>query len=176
MINFLITLLLFLVDADHNTTAFYEIDAGAAPAISHVTFQTCGDVTVVDAGTFDPISYTKTSTPYELGHDPTTGLYGVKFEQGVPEFANAYYYITLEGEWAQADGYVALKGGNLVKGQRVQGFSLDDALCNPTYVQLQAAKATLNDSILNILCFGGLTIITSIILWFRFMTQRHKEF
>lgn len=93
------------------STWYYTVTSGAKPAISHVTFQLPTCMTVVGAGTWGPLRTNLVSgggMP-EIGTDPTTGIRGLKFDEGFDEGGVRNYYFTLDRNYADAPTLVATK-------------------------------------------------------------------
>ena len=101
---------------DTSSTWYYEVESGAQPAISHVTFAVDPCRTVVEAGTWDGKDFINGRTPNggspTVGADPTTGLAGVKFDQSFEPGEIRYYYFTVEGWHSSAKNAVATKAGD----------------------------------------------------------------
>lgn len=98
------------------STWFYQVISGSAPAISHVTFElnlACLDVT--DAGTWDGVNFANRTSgggSPVVGTDPTTGITGIKFDEAFNDGETRYYYFTVDGNYAIDDMVtVASKGG-----------------------------------------------------------------
>lgn len=49
---------------------------------------------------------------WSVGFDPTTGVYGLKYDDGQPLDTTYTYTFTLVGEWSAADGYFYIKAGS----------------------------------------------------------------
>ena len=59
---------------------------------------------MVAAGTWngtDLTSLTPNGGTPKVGTDPTTNVTGVKFDEGIPAGQTRYYYITVDGNYAQ---------------------------------------------------------------------------
>ncbi|MDY0341319.1 MAG: lamin tail domain-containing protein, partial [Coriobacteriia bacterium] len=86
-----------------NTTFRYRVCSNGDPAISHWVLglpESCATCTDVVA----------TSHAYECNRDPTTRLFGVKFEQGFNDGCRDYW-VTLRGYWPTGHTQVAVKAG-----------------------------------------------------------------
>lgn len=87
-----------------NTTFQYRVCSNGDPAISHwvlglpTTCAGCADVVAA-------------SRSYECGTDPTTHLFGVKFDQGFSTPQCRDYWITLRGYWPTSYTTAAVKAG-----------------------------------------------------------------
>ncbi|MEE4176536.1 MAG: hypothetical protein V2I46_03410, partial [Bacteroides sp.] len=85
-----------------NTTFTYTILGGGPPALSHWVIALCVPCSyVVDAG---PGITT-------CGTDPTTGVYGLKWDSGLDPGVTQTYYLTLSGEWPVGTVEAAVKAG-----------------------------------------------------------------
>lgn len=106
------------------STWFYTVTSnafGGGPAISHTTFALGGCLTVVAAGTWtgslpNPTlnqQYSGTNNNLVVvGTDPTTGVTGIKFDQGLSNGQTVYYYFTVTGAVGSGTNTVALKAGS----------------------------------------------------------------
>ncbi|MBC7170730.1 hypothetical protein H5T54_07400, partial [Candidatus Bipolaricaulota bacterium] len=87
-----------------NTTFSYRVCSNGSPAISHwvlglpTTCAGCADIVAA-------------SHSYVCGTDPTTHLFGVKFDQGFTTPQCRDYWITLRGYWPTGEITVAVKAG-----------------------------------------------------------------
>jgi hypothetical protein len=110
------------------STWYYEVISGGQPAISHLTFELNLDcVEVLEAGTWDGVDKTAL-TPGGgdpvIGTDPTTGVTGIKFDQGFIEGETRYYYFTVNGNYAEDNTVVvASKGGDSFDSATITGPS-----------------------------------------------------
>lgn len=110
--------------ATGQSTWFYEVKStGTGPAISHVTFgiNTCAKILGAGKwagptgfntrypgqGSPQPGSFPATPTT-----DPTTGITGLKFDEGFDEDETKYYYYTLDGNYKVEPTTMAVKPGN----------------------------------------------------------------
>lgn len=116
------------------STWFYTITSnsgGGGPAISHVTFALGGCLTLVDAGTWSgtvPSPVTLNSgagSPVLASPDPTTGVTGIKFDQGFSSGETRRYYFTVTGALGEGPNTIALKGGPGFVASSVNGPSCD---------------------------------------------------
>ncbi len=131
------------------STWYYCVESGGAPAISHVLFalSNCdvGD-DILDAGTWDGtdkdilMSGGGTPDPTPPGEptfDPTTGKTGLKFDLGFSRNEIRYYYFTLAGNFAAEDSVcVATKSGPdidtaLICGPSPDCIEIGGACCLP---------------------------------------------
>lgn len=100
------------------STWYYQVISGAQPAISHVSFELNLEcLSVDDAGTWDGSDFSSLNSgggsPSIVSPDPTTGVTGIKFDEGFEEGETRYYYFTVNGNYAPDDNVVvASKGGN----------------------------------------------------------------
>jgi hypothetical protein len=96
------------------STWYYRVLSGSQPSISHVTFELGECLQIVDAGTWDGIDPNNMNsgggTPVP-GSDPTTGITGLKFDQGFQDGEERFYYFTVDGNYAPESIIVASKGG-----------------------------------------------------------------
>jgi hypothetical protein len=105
------------------STWFYSVTSnsgGGGPAISHTTFALEGCLVVKAAGTWsgslpNPTlnqQYSGTNNNFvQVGTDPTTGVTGIKFDQGQSSGQTVYYYFTVTGALGSGTNTVALKDG-----------------------------------------------------------------
>ena len=98
------------------STWYYKVTSGTAPAISHVDFQLdLGCVSVVESGTWGPTKNDKVpgaGMPQVVDPDPTTGLSGLKFDQGFADGESRWYYFTIDTNVEASNNTVmASKGG-----------------------------------------------------------------
>jgi len=91
-----------------NTTFEYRVTSGGGQgvnAISHWVLgfpELCADCSyLVDAGPGTVV----------CGNDPTTGVYGIKFDDGFDENETRDFWITLEGYWPEGQVQAAIKAG-----------------------------------------------------------------
>ncbi len=96
------------------STWFYCVCSGTSPNISHTVFgEWCPDVNgsdVVDYGYWDANGL-NSGGPGSFGNDPTTGVYGLKFDEGIAGNNCINYYFTLNENYAVGDATVAIKAG-----------------------------------------------------------------
>ena len=98
------------------STWFYQVCSVGSPAVSHTVFSFgCWD-DVVDAGTWTG-SYTLNSCCWTKGYDPSTGTWGVKFEDGFENDCR-YYYFTVDDVYSQGQISYTIKAG----GQTCTGY------------------------------------------------------
>ena len=126
------------------TTWFYTVtsnSAGSGSAISHVTFALGSCLTFVSAGTWSGNLPTPTLTQGdgdpEFGTDPTTGVTGVKFDEGFSSGETKRYYFTVSNAVGIGPITVALKAGN--------GFvtgNIGGPTCNPVDPPLTVGLAS----------------------------------
>jgi uncharacterized repeat protein (TIGR01451 family) len=86
-----------------NTTTFtYSVTSGGPPALSHWVIELCAPCSyVVDAG----------PGTISCGTDPTTGIFGLKFDTGLNLGETRQFYITMSGEWPTGEIQAAVKAG-----------------------------------------------------------------
>ncbi|MFO7631888.1 MAG: SdrD B-like domain-containing protein, partial [Caldilinea sp.] len=104
------------------STWYYEIKSGDRPAISHVNLKLGNCVHILDAGTWDGDDTGRRTSgggqpepggfPAAPKTDPSTGITGLKFDQGFEDGETRYYYFTVNGNYPSADAIVATKGGD----------------------------------------------------------------
>ena len=114
--------------ATGQSTWFYEVKGGPLggpnnPDISHVTFAISTCATILDAGKWaGPTGFdtrysgagSPTPTPpypKSPATDPTTGITGLKFDEGLQKNQTAYYYFTLDGNYQTDKVNMAVKAG-----------------------------------------------------------------
>jgi len=95
------------------STWYYTVTSGAKPAISHINFALPDCLSVVGAGTWGPLrtNLTPGGGLPEVGTDPTTGVSGIKFDEGFEEGESRNYYFSVNGNYASSPILVASKGG-----------------------------------------------------------------
>lgn len=112
-----------------NSTWYYTVSSTSGHAISHVVFELGACCTVKDAGLWTDFT-TLTSWwgtgNIEVNQDPTTGVFGIKFDVGFDEGETRNYYFTVEGNHAVQEGgiTVAIKTGGGGSALLMQGVSL----------------------------------------------------
>ena len=117
------------------STAYYEIESGSSPAISHVTFElglACLDV--IEAGEWGPSQNdldAGAGSP-TVGTDPTTGIEGLKFDEGFSSGETRKYYFVVDGNYAADSIRVASKAGPGFDEEDLCGPSLSCSLPSPT--------------------------------------------
>ncbi len=103
--------------AEGQSTWFYKVTSGNRPAISHVVFSLSLDcLSVLDAGTWgqstDDLNSGQGQSAIHHNPDPTTGVVGLKFDQGFNDGESRQYYFTLNGNYNLSSSVlVASKGG-----------------------------------------------------------------
>jgi uncharacterized repeat protein (TIGR01451 family) len=95
-----------------NTTFNYQITGGGPPALSHWVVELCV-----------PCSYVVSAGPGSVtcGTDPTTGVYGLKFDSGLGQGQTQNYWITLSGQWPTGNITAAIKAGQINCFYTIQG-------------------------------------------------------
>ena len=131
------------------STWFYTVTSGSGPALSHITFSFGGCLVYVGAGTWtgDPTAQPPTvslnaggGSPV-FGTDPTTGVTGVKFDQGFSGGQTRNYYFTVNGAVTEGSILVAAKAG--------PGFTTGNITgpgCDAGTVQINAQPFCDNDT------------------------------
>ncbi|MCD6541497.1 tandem-95 repeat protein, partial [Candidatus Bipolaricaulota bacterium] len=119
-------------ESDENTTFSYEVSVDDDPALSHWVLELSACITedqVVDAG----------PGTWEFGKDPTTGLWGIKFETEIEPGESVEFYFTLEGKWHEGSTQAAIKAGPSVCYKDTEG-----PVCNnpPVAVDDEASTET----------------------------------
>jgi hypothetical protein len=113
------------------STWYYSVTSTSGNAISHVTFELGACCNVEDAGLWVDfttlISWWGTSM-IDVTEDPTTGIFGIKFDEGFGDGESRNYYFTVEGNPAVEPDQitVAIKTGGLDSGLLMS--SLDTTL------------------------------------------------
>jgi hypothetical protein len=100
----------------HSTWYYTVTSSGDANAISHLVFELGACCNVTDAGLWVDFSTLVSwwgTSKIDVTEDPTTGVFGIKFDDGFAEGETRNYYFTVEGNHALADGQitVAIKTG-----------------------------------------------------------------
>jgi hypothetical protein len=113
----------------HSTWYYTVTSSGDGDAISHIVFElgACCDVT--DAGLW--VDFTTLvswwgTDKIDVTEDPTTGVFGIKFDEGFAEGETRNYYFTVEGNWAAEPDQitVAIKSGGGGSALLMRGASL----------------------------------------------------
>ncbi len=103
-------------DPGYSTWYYTVTSPGDANAISHLVLELGACCSVVDAGEWEDY-FTLTSwwntDKIEVTQDPTTGVFGIKFDDGFADGETRNYYFTVEGNHALEPGMitVAIKSG-----------------------------------------------------------------
>jgi len=103
------------------STWYYTVTSTSGNAISHLVFELGACCNVEDAGLWVDfttlISWWGTSK-IDVTEDPTTGVFGIKFDEGFAEGETRNYYFTVEGNHAVEPDMitVAIKTGDLQGG------------------------------------------------------------
>jgi hypothetical protein len=122
-------------------TWYYTVESGTKPSISHVSLAIClTQYGVVAAGTWGPSLEDLTPadpSTYETGVDPTTGIDGLKFDEGMEDGEVRKIYFTIDF-LAEADQIeYAIKSGLNIKTGLITGPTCDGNVgpkpCNPIY-------------------------------------------
>jgi hypothetical protein len=147
------------------STWFYKVTSGSGPSISHITFGLSTCLQILDAGTWagpsnfssrtsgagSPVPGSFPGTPQT---DPTTGLTGLKFDEGFSGGETRYYYFTVNGNYAQSNMTVAPKAGSGYVLGTVTGPSstcapivcADNLLQNPSF-EIASGSNSIGDKI-----------------------------
>ena len=137
-------------DPGHSTW-FYTIVSGSQPSISHVTFETstlCAN-NVIEAGTWvdDDVN---SNPPFPVltqgggaactsaNTDPTTGIFGCKFDSAFNSGEKRYYYITVDKNYDVGQITFASKAGAGYDSAEVPGPNLDCLTSYPLTVEKTA--------------------------------------
>ena len=103
-------------NAGYSTWYYTVTSSESANAISHLVFELGACCDIVDAGEWTDlttlVSWWNTGN-IEVNQDPTTGVFGIKFDVGFDEGETRNYYFTVEGnhELAEEEITVAIKTG-----------------------------------------------------------------
>ena len=82
-----------------NTTFTYTVTSYQPPAASHWILGVASCITETDIVTAGPGTWV-------FGYDPTTEIYGIKFDTMVPEGSSMTFSVTLSGYWAEGTSAV----------------------------------------------------------------------
>jgi len=98
------------------STWYYTVSSTAGHAISHVVFELGACCSVLDAGLWTDFTTLDSwwgTSKIDVTQDPTTGVFGIKFDDGFDEGETRNYYFTVEGNHAVQEGgiTVAIKTG-----------------------------------------------------------------
>jgi hypothetical protein len=103
---------------DGTSTYFYSVDEVEGKDLSHWVLGLGENCTVIGA---DP-------EPYEVGEDPHSKLYGIKWEVN-DDFESGYFSVTVDGVWTdQGTVQFATKAGrhSIINPERITGPMCDD--------------------------------------------------
>lgn len=92
-----------------NSTWTYEITSGTAPALSHWVLEWCdcsAVVAVYENGVLIPPG------EWECGHDPHTGLWGIKFDNGYDDGETRTITLVLDDDYVQGQITVGTKAAH----------------------------------------------------------------
>ena len=110
-------------EAAGTSTWYYQVASGERPAISHLNFALhCPDILILDAGIwtgdFPDVQHLSkagkpepSNFPAAPSGDPTTGIYGLKFDLGFNDDQTRKYYFTVNDLYAAGPITVAVKAG-----------------------------------------------------------------
>ncbi len=141
-----------------SSTWFYTITSGSQPAISHVTFETDGCARVIGAGTWTD-NDVNLNPPYPVlnqgggmactsaATDPTTLIFGCKFNLGFNSGEVRHYYITLDKHYDVGEITFVSKAGPTVPPDdyvEVPGPNLDCKTSYPLTVEKDAQAVVVN--------------------------------
>ncbi|MBI1193775.1 MAG: T9SS type A sorting domain-containing protein [Bacteroidetes bacterium] len=95
------------------STWYYTVTSGSAPAISHTNFAlNLSCLAVLDLGTWGPavndLNPGDGDPEIRFSPDPTTGVIGIKFDEGFDDGETRNYYFTLDGNYVQSEMAVAV--------------------------------------------------------------------
>ncbi len=161
------------------STWFYMVESHGPPAISHYTLGlACETILILDAGVWDGIDPENRTSgggtpvpgsfPAQPRLDPTTGVTGLKFDQGFDDIETRHYYFTVNGNYAAADIVFAVKAGQQITTGYVTGPSDDCDMSLNAAIELTKTGATVYRPVqvcdvfglahaFNALIFGDLT-------------------
>jgi hypothetical protein len=131
------------------STWFYTVTSGVQPAISHVTWEAnLGCLTVSSSGTWDGNELNAGAGTPVIGTDATTGLTGVKFDQGFGDNEVRNYYFTVNGNYDEAQITFASKAGSGFETVEITGPTLTcgPATNNPPVANDDTVSGSYNDS------------------------------
>ncbi|MEM2111039.1 MAG: hypothetical protein QXX08_04070 [Candidatus Bathyarchaeia archaeon] len=103
---------------DDTSTWFYIVKSLGSPAISHIVFEfkTCDPSPLEDLFVDAGGTLAGGSVTWDVGTDPPTGKYGIKFEfnfdDSEPETWEANVWFTLKGQWDENGIEVWVKAGH----------------------------------------------------------------
>jgi hypothetical protein len=132
--DFIVTYHGYSYDIGANTSTWtYSIAwNGDSPAISHWVLELCGNLKRTD------VLATSPAGAIAVGTDPTTGVYGLKFDFG-QQVSNQTYSFTLKGLWQEEAGLtVAIKAGTGVSTGLISGPSRNCTTCTPPAASLES--------------------------------------
>ncbi|MCK5086947.1 MAG: hypothetical protein KAQ90_05470, partial [Melioribacteraceae bacterium] len=110
-------------NGDNTSTWSYTVSGiGEDPALSHWVLGLCDDHTVLSS-----------NYSYEVNTDPTTGVYGIKWDKGIEPDESFTFTFTLDGIYDVVDVEAAVKAGQIKSYGDVPGPSCDsDPDCENT--------------------------------------------
>jgi hypothetical protein len=112
------------------STWYYTVTStDGSNAISHLVFQLGACCSVVDAGVWTDLNTLESwwgTAKIQVQLDPTTNIFGIKFDDGFNDGETRNYYFTVQGNHAMAPGgiMVAIKTGGGGSALLMQGGSL----------------------------------------------------
>jgi len=113
-----------------NSTWYYTVSStGGAQGISHLVFELGACCGVVDAGVWTDYTSLESwwgTSKIQVDLDPTTEVYGIKFDDGFDEGTTRNYYFTVQGNHAvDPEGItVAIKTGGGGSALLMRGASM----------------------------------------------------
>ncbi len=101
-----------MYNADGTSTWTYDVTSGRKPALSHWVLEW-------DSSILGPGNVVSCSEPYEVGNDPKTQVYGLKFDGGYRDNESRSVLFTLDGWYETTSTRIGVKAGKDVE---VSGF------------------------------------------------------
>lgn len=129
------------------STWYYKVTSGTSPSLSHITFEIASCMEIVEAGTWDGMDTStrdNAGATIEIGDDPTTGVNGVKFDDGFSDGEMRFYYFTVTGNHASGDITVGFKGGPTSGTDVITGPNVDCVPVDPTAISFNDFGAANN--------------------------------
>jgi len=109
----------YIVLVDHTfdgtySTWTYEVTSGSSPALSHWVLEWECDCSAVIAVYENGVPIPYGEGGWECGKDPTTGVWGIKFENGYANGETRTVTIVLLGDYEQGRVTIGMKAGTVI--------------------------------------------------------------
>ena len=142
------------VSATDQSTWYYRVESVGSPAISHWVLALC----IPES---DYVGSTPTGTLTIANPDPTTGVVGIKWDEGFDNVSSRDYSVTIYGNWAVELVTAAIKAG----GQKLYGQVLGPSCTPAPEIELSVgglAPLTIDQPLIGQWAGGGGSYIASL--------------